>query len=174
MWTCCSAGTKLQLYKKASWSALAAATKCYRLGGLNNNKILPTVMKSQKSKIRVLADSVSDETPFLACRTLPFCYVLTRVLTSYHNYHICHAPHMWSFFTTGIQWTHYLYNYIPGGSDGKESTCNAGDLGSISGVGRFPGEGHATHSSIFAWKISMNRGAWWAAVQTRLSTAQLH
>ena len=29
---------------------------------------------------------------------------------------------------------------FPGGSDGKESTCNAGDLGSIPGVGRSPGE----------------------------------
>ena len=28
------------------------------------------------------------------------------------------------------------------GSDGKESTCNAGDLGSIPGLGRSPGEGH--------------------------------
>ena len=31
---------------------------------------------------------------------------------------------------------------LPGGSDGKESTCNAGDLGSIPGLGRCPGEGH--------------------------------
>ena len=31
---------------------------------------------------------------------------------------------------------------FPGGSDGKESTCNAGDLGSIPGLGRFPGGGH--------------------------------
>ena len=31
---------------------------------------------------------------------------------------------------------------VPGGSDGKESTCNAGDLGSIPGSGRFPGEGN--------------------------------
>ena len=30
---------------------------------------------------------------------------------------------------------------FPGGSAGKESTCNAGDLGSIPGLGRFPGEG---------------------------------
>ena len=29
---------------------------------------------------------------------------------------------------------------FPGGSDGKESACNAGDLGSIPGLGRFPGE----------------------------------
>ena len=31
---------------------------------------------------------------------------------------------------------------FPGSSDGKESTCNAGDLGSISGLGRYPGGGH--------------------------------
>ena len=37
---------------------------------------------------------------------------------------------------------------FPGGSAGKESACNAGDLGSIPGLGRSPGE--ATHSSIMA------------------------
>ena len=31
---------------------------------------------------------------------------------------------------------------FPGGSDGKESACNAGDLGSIPGLGGFPGGGH--------------------------------
>ena len=31
---------------------------------------------------------------------------------------------------------------FPGGSDGKESTCNVGDLGSVPGLGRFPGGGH--------------------------------
>ena len=39
------------------------------------------------------------------------------------------------------------------GSAGKESACNAGDLGSISGLGRSPGRGMATHSSILAWRI---------------------
>ena len=29
-----------------------------------------------------------------------------------------------------------------GGSDGKESACNVGDLGSVPGMGRFPGGGH--------------------------------
>ena len=42
---------------------------------------------------------------------------------------------------------------FPGGSDIKESACNAGDLGSIPGLGRFPGEGNGYHSSILAWKI---------------------
>ena len=38
-------------------------------------------------------------------------------------------------------------------SVGKESACNAGDLGSIPGSGRSPGEGNATHSNILAWEI---------------------
>ena len=40
-----------------------------------------------------------------------------------------------------------------GGSDGKASVYNAGDLGSIPGLGRSPGEERETHSSILAWKI---------------------
>ena len=43
---------------------------------------------------------------------------------------------------------------FPGGSDGKESACNVGDLGSIPRLGRSPGEGKGnTHSSIPAWRI---------------------
>ena len=42
---------------------------------------------------------------------------------------------------------------FPGGSAGKESACNSGDLGSIPGLGRCPGGGKATHSSILAWRI---------------------
>ena len=35
----------------------------------------------------------------------------------------------------------YQHEGFPGGSDGKEAACNAGDLGSIPGLGRPPGEG---------------------------------
>ena len=42
---------------------------------------------------------------------------------------------------------------FPGGSDGKESTCKVGDLGSIPGLGRSPGEENASHSSILAQRI---------------------
>ena len=38
----------------------------------------------------------------------------------------------------------------PSGSEGKESACNAGDLGLIPESGRSPGEGMATHSNILA------------------------
>ena len=41
----------------------------------------------------------------------------------------------------------------PGGSDGKESACNVGDLGLIPGLGRSCGEAMAVHSSTFAWNI---------------------
>ena len=50
------------------------------------------------------------------------------------------------------RWLPASYTF-PGGSDGKESACNAGDLGSISGSGRFLGKEMATHSSILAWNI---------------------
>ena len=36
----------------------------------------------------------------------------------------------------------YFVNNFPGGSDSKESTCNAGDLGSVLGLGRSPGKGN--------------------------------
>ena len=42
---------------------------------------------------------------------------------------------------------------LPGSSDGEESACNTGDLDSIPGLGRSPGEGNSNHSSIPAWEI---------------------
>ena len=42
---------------------------------------------------------------------------------------------------------------FPGGSVGKNSPDNEGDMGLIPGLGRSPGEGNATHSSILALKI---------------------
>ena len=41
---------------------------------------------------------------------------------------------------------------FPGGSDGKESACNVGDLGSIPALGRFPGEGH-DNPLVFFFKL---------------------
>ena len=42
---------------------------------------------------------------------------------------------------------------LPGGSDSKESACNAGDLGLIAGSENPLEKGMATHSSILAWRI---------------------
>ena len=51
-----------------------------------------------------------------------------------------------------------------GGSDGKESACSAGDLGSIPGLGRSPGEGNDNPIQYSCLEKSMYRGAWWATV----------
>ena len=53
---------------------------------------------------------------------------------------------------------------FPGGSDGKESACNAGDLGSIPGFGRPPGEGNSYPLEYSGLENSMDRGAWQATV----------
>ena len=69
----------------------------------------------------------------------------------------------------------YLYVSFFGGSDGKESACNAGDLGSIPGSKRYPEEGNG-YPLQYSWlENSMDREAWQAIVhgvaksQTQLS-----
>ena len=51
---------------------------------------------------------------------------------------------------------------FPCGSAGKESASNVGDLGSILGWEDSLEEGMATHFNILAWRIPMDKGAWWA------------
>ena len=51
-----------------------------------------------------------------------------------------------------------------GGSDGKESACNAGNLGSIPGTGRYTREGKGSPLQYSCLKNSINREAWWATV----------
>ena len=53
---------------------------------------------------------------------------------------------------------------FPGGSDGKPPAYNAGDLGSISGSGRPPGEGNGTPLQYSCLENPMDGGAWWATV----------
>ena len=53
---------------------------------------------------------------------------------------------------------------FPGGSDGKESACNVGDLGSISGLGRSPGGGCGNPLQYSCLENFMDRGGWQAAV----------
>ena len=51
---------------------------------------------------------------------------------------------------------------FPGGSDGKESACNVGDLGSIPGPGISPREGNGYLLQYFCVENFMDRGTWWA------------
>ena len=65
----------------------------------------------------------------------------------------------------------------------KNLPANAGDIRDvtlISGSGRYSGGGHATHPSILAWRIPMDKGVWWAIVhniaksQTWLKQLSMH
>ena len=55
--------------------------------------------------------------------------------------------------------------YFPGVSDGNESACNAGDPGSIPGLGRSPGEGNGHPLQCSSLEKSLERGAWWDTVR---------
>ena len=61
------------------------------------------------------------------------------------------AFHLW--------YTLFLLGF-PGGSNGKESACNAGDLSSIPGLGRRPGEGNGYPLQYSCLENSMDRTAW--------------
>ena len=60
----------------------------------------------------------------------------------------------WSVYIT---W--HIIKVFPGGSDYKESACNAGDLGLIPGWGRYPGEGNGYLCQYSCLEKSMDRGA---------------
>ena len=53
---------------------------------------------------------------------------------------------------------------FPGGSDSKAYAYNAGDLGSIPGSGRSPGEGNGNPLQYSGLENPMDRGAWWATI----------
>ena len=69
---------------------------------------------------------------------------------------------------------------FPGGSEGKESACNVGDLGSIHGLRRSPGEGNGNPLQYSCLENPIDRGAWQITVhgvtksQTWLSDSHFH
>jgi len=73
-----------------------------------------------------------------------------------------------SYYVYWVTIKKYIYIYhlqnhqlsFPGGSVGKESACNVGDLVSIPGLGRSPGEGNGNPIQYSCLKNFMDRGAW--------------
>ena len=55
-----------------------------------------------------------------------------------------------------------IYEGFLGGSEVKVSACNVGDLGSIPGLGRSPGDGNGNPHQYSCLENPMDRGAWWA------------
>ena len=76
--------------------------------------------------------------------------------------------------------TWFVTTEFSGGSEGKGSPCNAGDLGSIPGLGRSTGEGHGNPPQYSCLETPKDRGTWQATVrgvaksQTQLSGKHTH
>ena len=72
-----------------------------------------------------------------------------------------------------LQWDSLVV--FPGGSDGKASVYNVGDLGSIPGSGRFPEEGNGNPLQYSCLENPMDRGAWcpWGRKESD-TTERLH
>ena len=85
-----------------------------------------------------------------------------HIICIHHNFHI-------------LIWSSVRPQDFPGGSDGKESAYNVGDLGSIPGSGRSPGGGHGNLLQYSCLENPMDRGVWkatdhgFAKSQTQLS-----
>ena len=58
----------------------------------------------------------------------------------------------------------YLGTGFPGGSEDKESACNTGDLSSVPGSGRFPGEGNGYSLQYSCPENPMDRGILWDTI----------
>ena len=98
---------------------------------------------------------------------------------------VTNLPAMWDTWVQSLGWENLLEKGIathssilawripwkgvkiwgfPGSSDGKESPCKAGDLGSIPGLGRYPEEWNGKPLQYACLVNRMERGAWWAIV----------
>ncbi|CAI9165561.1 unnamed protein product [Rangifer tarandus platyrhynchus] len=71
----------------------------------------------------------------------------------------------------GLAFTHLFlslfesgFQGFPGGLDGYEAACSVGDLGSITGLGKSPGEGNGNSLQYRCLETSMERGVWRATV----------
>ena len=89
------------------------------------------------------------------------CYII--------HYTVCVCVYIYVHYTTLHYTTHTHTHYtvymgFPGGSNGKESACNMGNLGSIPGSGRSPGEGNDSPLQYSSLGNPMDRGAWQATV----------
>ena len=87
---------------------------------------------------------------------------------------LCHSalPIFIALFTCDVHTHACILDYhlssptrgFPGVSDSKESACNVGDLGSVLGLGRSPGEENGNPFQYSCLENFMDREAWWATV----------
>ena len=90
------------------------------------------------------------------------------------HYHYTHIK-MTGIFKSDISkfwWRYTVTGGFLGGSHGKESICNVGDLGLIPGLGRSLGVGNSNLLQYSFLENSMDRGTWWATVHAIAKSIQ--
>ena len=146
----------------------AAKTDYHTLGGLKQRKfILLQSCKNQKSAIKVLAWSHSLESFWCEILLAASCFCWLQGFLPW----LCQQnSDLFSFslnlllpLVIGLRVRPDNLGF-PGGSDDKESACNAGDLSSIPGSGRSPGEENDYPYQYSCLENSMDGGAWQATV----------
>ena len=101
---------------------------------------------------------ISRSIPVAANGNIP----LYESMLTYTYVCICLYIHIWYIYIyihIHIVYIYHMCMGFPGGSDSKESDCNVGGLSAILSWEEPLEEGIATHSTILAWKIPMDRGA---------------
>ena len=79
----------------------------------------------------------------------------TEIILSFLRLHPSTA-----FWTLMLTMDSFFDHGFPGGSEVKASASSAGDLGSIPGLGRFPGEGNGNPLQYSCLENPMDGGAW--------------
>ena len=109
---------------------------------------------------------------YIYTHTYTYTHVYTHEYIHLYTYAHTMCRCMYIYIHTHCIYMHTLYSHIsihkyihnsadfPGGSDGKESACNKGDLGSIPGLGRSSGEGNGCPLQYSCLENPMDRGAW--------------
>ena len=100
----------------------------------------------------------------LKCVTITLSQKKKKKASLFLLYSHCHHTHNTSDTRHVAFSPYYAILCFPGSSVSKESSCNAGDAGSIPGLGRSPGEGNSYPLQYSSLKNSMYRGAWQATV----------
>ena len=125
----------------------------------------------QASILERVAISSSRGSSQLRDRTLTSCISFTG---RWIFYHCGLKTQEWPARPLPLRICVWVKRAFPGGAEVKVSACSAGDLGSIPGSGRSPGEGNGNPLQYSCLENPMDGGAWWAIVHgvTELDTTE--
>ena len=107
------------------------------------------------------ADSLPAEPPRKPFGYDTFC--LIQLTLEQHGFELWGSTYTQVLKIVSTAVLHDLQNF-PSISNGKESACKAGDLGSVPGLGRFPGEGNGSPLQYSYLENPIDRGAWQVTV----------